>query len=281
MLGEGHRSIDYRYFDEEVEGPYRGIIRTGSYGLVSLVRADFVQQGVDKAFKSKARWGLRLGDFFSGVRRSSTAEAFDIGAVTHRVIDEGVAREDDIGRFPRDVKKRSDLIKLANIIAGMASLYGHRVLQEQRTGNIGQPYTLGLQLSDFLEVVPPEVAARVLFAASDPDIAQTILKGQGSLRGLRHIDVQPHAVEAVVLLPKDARHEIFTQMVALEPGIGGRANRFFGVIASNWANRTSDYCGQTLIYQNLQGDRAMRQILEMQTDLAELGPLVRGEAVRS
>lgn len=36
-----------------------------------------------------------------------------------------------------------------------------------------------------------------------------------------------------------------------------------------------------LIYQNLQGVAANNQILEMQADLAELGPLVRGEQVRS
>lgn len=48
-----------------------------------------------------------------------------------------------------------DLVKLANIVAEIAFYYGANTFS-QRKKNIETQYNLGLKLSDFLEVLPPD-----------------------------------------------------------------------------------------------------------------------------
>ncbi|MDP2649788.1 MAG: hypothetical protein Q8P10_03000 [bacterium] len=252
------------------------VIKKGSYGVVSLVG----ESSADKirAIKNtKVLWKEKIRDFLSS-SKFNLNEISDALDISNNLILRGKILEEDIKKIPKGISDQ-EVFKLANIVALTIDTYHKTDLQIKKKGGISIPYYLGLVLSDFLEVLPRDVAAKILFAASNPDIAQTILKGQGSLESIvKHVDIQPHAVEATVLLPKNVRHEIFNEMVNLQPGKEGRANRFFGLIAINWAQRNSDYCGPILIYQNLVGEQASEKILEVQEDLAELGPMVRGES---
>lgn len=249
------------------------VIKRGSNDKVALIAGSNIAFSREEAKHRFGHLKLRISSWFRG-NEEAMSEVISIGDLCHNVANRYRVYEEHIKHIPTGIDKES-LLKLGNIFATIAKLYGKNTLERQRQ-NTPRPYELGLILSDFLEVIPAEVAARLLYAASDPDVAQTILSGEGSLN-IKYIDIQDLAVEVTVLLPKEARHNIFEKLVQLSPGKDGRANRLFGLIASNWAQRNSSYCGLTLIYQNLQGEKASQHVLDMQADLQELGPIVRGE----
>lgn len=249
------------------------ILKTGSYGKVNLVKGENIAAPKEEVKYRMGALSNKIKSWFGG-NKARMDEAYAIGDLCHNVANNHRVYEGQLKGIPGGFN-HGELLKLGNIIALIANMYGKSVLKARRELGETRPYDLGLTLSDFLEVIPTEVAARILYAASDPEIAQTILQGEGSLN-IKDIDIQPHAVEAVVLLPIEPRHKIFTGMADLQPNGGSRAYRLFGLIAANWAQRNSEYCGQIMIYNNLRDEVASRKILEVQEDLSNLGPELRG-----
>lgn len=236
----------------------------GSYNKVSLAEKE-----IDLEIPLDAhRKGSRLFSWLRGKRSLGNIWDEQTQLAVSVVLAGRVSRQ-EVERLPIDYKTRSDKIQQIDTLYALASAYEQRK-QTMRS----ETYDFGLTLSDFFEIIPRSTAAVFLYIASDPDIAQDVLDHQKGL-GLETIDVQKIAVEVSVLLPTEARHEIFVEMAKLDPRLEGRAYGLFRSIVANFHQRNSEFCGSSLIYANLTGDRASGKILEVQNDFADLGELIR------
>lgn len=266
--------------EENTEAAY---LQRGSYNFVSRVKgivkcAEFgqgdVQELVTKSFISKL-----FSKGTQGLAEVSTMTS--IAMLSHNILIHHQIGDPDIARLDKhSVPNTADsrLIigqYLGNIVDVYMDIERDRI--KQSAIGVGRPkYTLGLSLSDTMEVLPVGIAARILLAASDPDIARTIVKAPRKNSAEQRVDPQPYAVEAVALLPNDTRHALFEEMARLSPGINGGARRLLSLIASNWSNYNSPFCARESIYRSLEEDQSGEKVLEVQDDLRPLGQLIEG-----
>ncbi|MCL5113888.1 MAG: hypothetical protein M1372_01835 [Patescibacteria group bacterium] len=254
---------------ESVENQ-NGVIKKGSYGEVILVK------GQKEALPAQPKGGFLKG-FFGGKKQPAiNIEAFDVANLTRRVLYEGKITDGDVAGFPRGDSEVSR-VQLANILAALNKEHARAKFDTERRLRRDIPQDFGLIVSDFVEVLPADVAARMILAASDPEVSRRIVKGEGTLSGLQANDVQQVAVSAVSLLPQENRMNLFREMQRISPGNQGRAYRFFSFYVSNWANRRSDYCGQKFIEANLPRNKADEKIREVAGDIPEIGSMLRQE----
>lgn len=171
-------------------------------------------------------------------------------------------------------KEVDDLRRRMNDDMFIANDFGMIIRQYQTMHKSGHQYDLGLVLSDFLEVLPPVVAAAFLKATSNPDVAKNILEGKGvAILGQTEkqaaVDILPHAVEAFVLLPVEKRHEILQAMVQAGTKSKEAARRLYQRIATNINQTRSDDSAYVHIYRNLQDQKASEKLIEIRQDMAQ------------
>ena len=254
------------------------IIKTGSYGYVSLIEGNvdktketslrLQNTGILGAILSipsfvRAKWrGL---DHYSG---AISGDQLNMFILVPNILNQQKVGEADVSRMPNTLKT-ADLLQLAQITACLALAYDQR----KETEGEKIPYNRGLIISDLLEVLPTPTAARLLFASSNPDIAETIYEGRVH-PVFQNIDPQIVAVEGFVLLPPDARQAIFRELVRLGPGPTGRARLFLSFAIGNYYDKTSKYSGIPLIYANLPAEAAAEKVLEFQSEWGNLAEMV-------
>ncbi len=245
-------------------------LKKGSYGKVVLISSPL-------ADKTPRKNGIssRLRSLIRGKQEPPiNQERFNLAKLASRVINSGEISEADIKNLPQGTSD-TERIKLANVLATLNKFYSQKKFDAERVNRSQLPYELGLILSDFIEILPDNLAARILIVASNPDISRRIAMGEGTISELEANDSQQAAVEAVVLLPQEKREEMFREMQKIEPGIDGGAYRFFAFIAGQWPNRFADQNGQKLIELNLPPDQADAKIKEVASDLPKLGSILR------
>lgn len=243
------------------------VIKTGFYKHVSLIEGS-VRPVEETKFRLESRIKGILS-LFSGRRMSGVSS--DLVIVASNVIGPGEIGESDIARLPSSLTP-PNLLHMAQIVAMLSFVHDERI--QMNRPDINLPYERGLFISDFLEVIPTEVTARILYAASTPDVAEAIYEGRGSLRRLQGHDPQIMAIEGVVLLPSEVRREVFTELARLQPGRSGRARLFLSSMIGNFHDPNSKYGGSKLIYANLQGEEASGKILEVQSEFMDLAEIV-------
>ncbi len=248
-----------------------GSLKTGPFGIVSLSKDDLMSP-LDHQFRAqKIGIGARFKNLFSGKRDLASEETASGGLLARHVLEEGKVSTRDLSVIPLGSSDYDEL-KRANIFAMMSSFHDFLLNKGRKEGN-NPGHRLGLILADFVDIIPRDIASRIILSAADPKVARTIAKQEGTL-AIGNVDTQTLAVESVVLLPRESRLELFSEMAKISPGREGRARRLLSLIASDWTNRNSPYCGSLLIYMNLEGELASHQILEVQEDLIPLGQII-------
>lgn len=246
----------------------RTVIKTGAYVMVSLVNGSVATPAEGTLRRTVYGGGLRgtIARFLD--KRSVRREAFDVVTFAHHIVDVHQVGQEDLKSLPQGLTD-TDQVRLANIVAQISLQHGYMQSDLRQKSDVKPPYKLGRILADFLDVIPRSVAARLVFACANPDVAQTIKRGEGTLN-ISDVDVQSLIIEGLILTLPQTRREIFTELAKLQAEKDGRANRLLSLITSNWVNRNSDYCGPTMIYRNLEDQQASSKVLEVQTEFADL-----------
>lgn len=250
------------------------VLQQGQYGKVSLVAdAERHQAKIQHSGRDIKDRLFRLirGE---GFLQRNLRELTELDLVVSSVLNKGAISREDLDALPHRLSY-ADQIRLANVFAGITGSDNARKFRRERKLGRSLPGDCGLILSDLIEIMPAPLTARMLYAASNPDIAIAIGQGAGTLDIRQSDDVQVSAIEAVVLLPKKARWEVFGEMSKLGSGSSGRAYKFFAFLAANWADRLSNYNAQRLIERNLPADQMEQKIQEVALDLPELGAFLR------
>jgi len=244
----------------------------GSYGKVSLVET---VPDLNQVQPEPKPGGLlsRLG--FGGSAKKIVNAYLQI---PEHVIFQKVVGYDVLNALPegRNRDEREDLARVIYLISQ------HYSRATERSGK-KSPYYLGLILSDFVEVVPIEIAGKILYAASNRETSEDIAEGRERIFGGVPIpairgsgpSTLELAVEAIVLLPDQKRYEVFVELSRLDPSQEGNAHNLFRLITMNMSQRDSPYSGTMLIYKNLEGEQASTKANEVMGDLPKLGELVR------
>ncbi len=232
-------------------------LATGYYRLISLKRSDEVinRDTTERKLIKVLQWGRRA------IGKSHITDGdIELGEVIKQAVEDRMVEVGTISRFPSDLSSKKDRFFLGRILPAIKS-------QWTDAGTTSAP---GLALSDFLEVLPIEVAARVASAAADPDIGQSIFEQTHG-----RYDSQIDCIAAVVLLPRAKRRELLVEMMKLDPSPTGRGYSLFRLITSDWANAMSKFNAVKLIYANLQDEAAADKIEEVSDEFMELGNTLR------
>lgn len=215
-----------------------------------------------------------LKGFLKGKRYS---EVDILTSIRSDVINRGIISKEDLDLLPSG-NSFKDQIQLANVLWSISEGYNKVKFEKERLLQHKIPNASGMILSDFLESIPRPLAARILLAASNPNVSNTIMQNEGTLKASQSTDSQQCAVEATVMFPRMARNEIFDEMAKLSPGLDGGAYRHFAFIATNWPQTHSNYNGPKLIERSLSENQAKVKIREVTDDLTPLGAKLRGKA---
>lgn len=127
----------------------------------------------------------------------------------------------------------------------------------------------GLIISDLIEVLPEDTAAKLMLTMADPEVTNRLHRLQSI------VDLQQIAVAVTCLLPRETRQGLFKIMSKKAPGTSGPAYKLFAFIVSNWVNRMSDYNGQKMIEAHLPADQAKHKIDELSEEWETLGSQLR------
>ncbi len=183
-------------------------ILRGDYQQVNLIRGTASVLCDHSASYEMYGWSAKVKGALIG-KGQAVSEAVTDATLSHNIIHHQGIRESDLARFPRDVSDMSQ-VTFANAWGAIVWEYNQAALAKKI-----QTRRLGLILSDFLQVIPRDLAARFLYSAGNPDVAAVIMEGKG-LKILKGIDLLPTSVEAIVLLPGEVRREIWKELAKLK-----------------------------------------------------------------
>lgn len=259
-------------------------LNTGEYGLVSRIDGNVFcaeERSIKVAtFSPRAIWKRIIGGEALNVSEINTATA--INRFQHKVFAHAQIGGPETARLEQDLAPNTIDSKLIG-----AQYYGMlvyfyldawgRTMRNKKLEDPAPSYFLGLVLADMLEVLPVKTSAKLLLASGDPEIARITITSPRRGSDIERIDPQPYTVEGIALTTSEARREIFEEMARISPGRNGGARRLLGLIALEWSNRHSLFCGQSAIHHNLdqlEDETAMEKILEVQGELPDLGRMI-------
>jgi hypothetical protein len=224
------------------------IIKKGSWGKVTLVnnnttsREDIIQRNARRGVFGVIRTFLG--------RYNAPSTIIDAAEFANHVMFRGVIGTNDIGLLS-GMPQSKDSHQLALLMTSLHMEYGEFDRKLKDEGQPKRDYEMGLYLADTLEVIPPSLAARILFATADPETSQSNINGEKN-RATEGIDILEMSVEGLVLLPNQARHDIFKELAMIQPTRDGRAHRLLSLIGADWySHMHSKYSGYGAINANL------------------------------
>jgi hypothetical protein len=244
------------------------VSRQGTYGLVETA-----SRGVYASDQKQIKiTGLVFGILRNDRRQTSVAcMQFELAM---QLIIEGKLNLDFIDKVPKGNSK-VDISDRANLISVIGNLYSKMINERRRNGENPQ-YDLGLILSDFLELLPRLLAAKILLSASESDLALDAISKE---RIVDRVGEGPQvlALEALVLLPREIRVGVFGEMAKMEPGEQEGASMLFGQLTDNFYNVGSTMCGYSLILANLSDEAAIAKVAEVSEDFVQIGEIIRAQ----
>lgn len=246
-------------------------IQKGSWGLLELTEGKVGTSLARSRGYQRQKLLDRVSGFIRGNRRE-VEQSYSLVEAGIRIVRRHGLQQSDLERIPlgQGTKSQKHRAEFVEMIAGIYQ----KDAPELKNKGLNIKYHLGLLLSDMFELMPPETAARVLLSASTPEISGEI-KERANSEGLPEIDVHVLAVEAVLLLPRNKRRELFVEMAKQDTRQEGRPSLFFRSIVGAFNDRNSPFFGIGLIYANLEGEKAQEKVLEVQDDFLVIGALMR------
>jgi hypothetical protein len=154
---------------------------------------------------------------------------------------------------------------LASVVVSIVSKYRDARKAKQRALRQDLRDEEALVLSDFFEIIPKPLAARMLLATANPNVARNLAISVSDV-----VDTQQCAIETVSLLPKNVRIDLFGEMAKLDKD---RAYALFRLFVSNWSTRLSDFCGQRAIEASLSQELCDNKIAEVSDDFCHGGTI--------
>ncbi len=267
-------------FPEEFAG---NVQSQGSYLRVRLVwRATGVEQEVQRG-NPVSRLLKRATD--AGSREVKWADEKDLlDKIKAHVVQGGLITQSEVNAIPTGDKFRIRRThgNLLLAISAENTAYKREIRNRQEVVEsvlgkeafeMAAAYDLGLILSDLFEILPKEKSAAILLSCADPEVSEELLRGKGH-QGLAG-DTQQLATVAIVLMPREVRHEIFKEMVKIDPKFGGRADTLFRNLVSNFYQSGSSFGGANMILMNLAGEEGQEKVAEFADDFTPLGEIVR------
>ncbi|MDD2822688.1 MAG: hypothetical protein PHQ59_01270 [Candidatus Daviesbacteria bacterium] len=235
------------------------VIKEGSYGEVSLVK-QIPSQECKNALLSKM-----LGRYFK-----KPLEPFYPIAWANSILHKQRVWEDEVLQLPKG-KNSKEQHGLTGILVA-TSILGEQI--EESSGQRLYPYKFSAErcMTDFLEIIPPTTAAKIINSAADPDIARDFVTGE-DLNNFNR-DSLPLAIAVVVLLPSNARQIIFQEMKKITPSISNHTQRLLNLIYSCWNAPFSECNGQSIIKVNLPPTISQEKISEVWQNLLLLSKMV-------
>jgi hypothetical protein len=234
-------------------------LKQGRYGKVALLESNGNNNGDPVREKPGflGRFSKKPKPISSSSARREIANAVAIGELSNQQLTD-FSNGNGSGN-PRE---------LAGMVVDIASDYRYERTTRQHALKQQFPDEEALVLSDFFEVIPRELAASMMLAISNPNIARDMTITSGV------IDTQQCAIEVATLLPSDVRLDLFREMAKLDKE---RAYALFRLFVSNWSNRLSDFCGQRFIEASLPEELCEDKIAEVCADFSSLGDMLRQE----
>jgi len=259
---------------------------TGTYGKVALLK-EFDQLSLQKQAQTETEslnLPRRLLDLtlrlYSSLGQMADSEKNYSEKYTRQLAEHvvhGIVSPAEISALPPGVS-REEQFQLASMLRYIADANrmlryiadaNRRNKEVVRDGEEKPQYNRGLFLSDFHEIIPIEVSSRLMYAAVDTEHSRSISRNND-------VDTQQLAVETMVLLPTSTRHGIFAEMIKYDSSEERKAYDLFRLIINNFDSRSSQYCASQHIRNNLPEEVANNKIIEVRSDLGDLGDLVRG-----
>jgi hypothetical protein len=238
------------------------LLKEGRYRKVNLVESAHDNNG-----DSPRNGGGMLDRIFH--RHATTIPSFLSRYIIANAVVSGEVDKQQLEKLPKENSLKASE-ELSKVVVSIANRYR----RDRRFKGNESTDEEGLILSDFFEIIPVRLAARMMLAISNPDITRDLASDPDSIDVA--IDTQQCAVMTVALLPQTVRRDLFQEMAELSGGIQGGAYRFFALFASNWSALLSDYCGQTLIDRSFSDEKEREaKKTEVADDLRYLGPLLR------
>lgn len=258
---------------------------TGSYNMVRVVvRATRVASDVQRG-NPLSRLLKRATD--AGSREVKWADERDmLSKISVQVVQRGTITQGEIDAIPMGDTFRSRRTH-GNLMLAISAEYAARIkaLKEQeelikttmRPGVFEEAtdYHLGLIYSDFFEVLPGDKAAAILLSCADPEVSETHRKGGGH-QGLAG-DTQQIATEAIVMMPREVRQDIFREMVKIDPKSGGMTDTLYRNLVANFYQSGTSFGGANMILMNLKGEAGQEKVIEFADDFGPLGGIVRSK----
>ncbi len=224
------------------------IIKNGSWRKVALVRTDTTSRE-DTILRSSRKGVFGVIRTLLG-RHNASNTIIDAAEFANHVMFRGVIGTNDIDRLS-GIPQSKDSNQLSLLMTGLHMEYGEFERKLKDEGMPNRSYQMGLYLADMFEVIPPALAARILFATADPETSQSNVNGEKN-RATEGIDILEMSVEGLVLLPNQARHQIFKELAMIQPTRDGRAHRLLSLIGADWySHMHSKYSGYAAINANL------------------------------
>lgn len=175
----------------------------------------------------------------------------------HSIIHHKKIGEDDAKAL---MKVMSNDFYLARMIGGLAREQDTRFKQsedDRRTDII---------LSDFLEVIPPELAANIFRVIGNPELTKTLMENPRQFPVTWGLDLQKHAYAAFVLMPSEARAKILDAANSAGTETKTIVKDFVRRVAGNLNTRTV-YGIQGLIEQNLPPEQQGVKMAELRGEV--------------
>lgn len=239
-------------------------VATGSNSKVRLIKDSKIPE--KDALPVKKGGLLSKIPFFS----QANATAIEISTFTLQTLP-GYILRGEINEEFINVLRHASPEELALAMTTFSSRYYESKFNKEKMERRSLPEEEGLMVADFLEVLPRSVAARIVLACANPNIAREI---QTSTPG-KGYDSQQIAIEGIMVSSSKLRREIFREMMRISPGEGGAAYQFYKLLVSNWPNRQSDFNGQRFLERNFLPATANDKIREFNEELADLGQFLR------
>lgn len=237
------------------------ILKTGQWGKVSLVDQD-TTTSLDIFHRTTRRGPIGLVRTLLGYRNASPLLINTAGFANH-VFYHGMIGNNDT-KLLTDMPYEYEGYQLSILMSALHMEHADSVKKFEEENKQRPVYDLGLYIADMFEVMPPELSARILMSSADPEISQATVNGERN-SATEGVDILEMSVEGLVLLPNEARHNIFRSLAGMQPSRSGRASRLLSLIGADWySHMHSKYSGYGAIRANLGSIKEPAEVHEFQ-----------------
>lgn len=237
------------------------ILRTGSFKEVQLCVGrirdictdDQGRRQMEEIKRASGPLGIKAKANPADPELTSAESSFFV----HSIIHHKKIGEDDTKAL---MKMMGNDLYLARIIGGLAREQDTRYKQKEDDRHID------IILSDFLEIVPPELTANIFRVIGNPELTKVLMEDPRKYPVTWGVDLQKHAYAAFALMTPEARIKILDAANNAGAETKTMVKDFARRVAGNLNTRTG-YGIQGMIEQNLPTEQQGQKMAELRGEV--------------